>query len=133
MKHALDGTAEDMAKAKGRRIPARLAWQKYFEDHDAFLMPTDFLTAFPHDHQEPMWSRMLKTPEGPRPYYDQCLWAAIAIVTGLPATVAPVGLTPAGLPVGIQIMGPWLEDATPIFVAGALEQAFGFQVPKGFE
>ena len=61
------------------------------------------------------------------------MWASIAIMTGLPATVAPVGLTPSGLPVGIQILGPWLEDATPIYVAGVLEKSFGFQIPKGFE
>jgi hypothetical protein len=35
--------------------------------------------------------------------------------------------------VGIQILGPWLEDATPIFVAGALEKTFGFRVPMEFE
>jgi amidase len=51
----------------------------------------------------------------------------------LPATVAPVSFTPDHFPVGIQILGPWLEDATPIFVAQALEREFGFQVPKGFE
>jgi Asp-tRNA(Asn)/Glu-tRNA(Gln) amidotransferase A subunit family amidase len=31
-----------------------------------------------------------------------------------------VGFTKNNLPVGIQILGPWLEDATPIFVAEAL-------------
>ena len=126
MKHALDATAEDKAKARSRRVPMRLVWQRYFESHDAFLKPTDFLAAFPHDHREPMWSRVLSTPEGPRPCYDQLLWASAAILTGLPATVAPVGLTPAGLPVGIQILGPWLEDATPIYVASVLEKACGW-------
>ena len=96
-------------------------------------MPTHFLPAFPHDHREPQWARTLATPDGPRPYFDQNMWAALPVITGLPATVAPVGHTPKGLPVGIQIMGPWLEDATPIFIAGVLEQAFGFQIPKGFE
>ena len=76
---------------------------------------------------------MLDTPEGKRRYWDQLFWIAFATLTGLPATVAPVGQTPGGLPVGIQIMGPWLEDATPIFVAQCLERVFGFQVPKGFE
>jgi len=133
MQHALDATADDQAKARARRVPMRLAWQRYFEDHDAFLMPTHFMPAFAHDHREPQWTRTLATPEGPRPYFDQNMWASIAIMTGLPATVAPVGLTPSGLPVGIQILGPWLEDATPIYVAGVLEKAFGFQIPKGFE
>lgn len=66
-------------------------------------------------------------------YSDLLFWSSFAIVSGLPATVAPVGLTKSNLPVGIQILGPWLQDATTIFVAHALEQQFGFQVPKGFE
>jgi amidase len=55
-------------------------------------------------------------------------------VTGLPATIAPIGLTDEGLPVGIQIMGPYLEDATPIDIAGKLADIIGeFQPPKGFK
>ncbi len=133
MRHALDATPAEKATLRNRRVPMRLAWQQYFQDHDAFIMPTHFLPAFPHDHREPQWARTLATPDGPRPYFDQNMWAALPVITGLPATVAPVGHTPKGLPVGIQIMGPWLEDATPIFIAGVLEQAFGFQIPKGFE
>ena len=34
--------------------------------------------------------------------------------------------------VGVQILGPWLEDATPVFVAQTLEEESDFQVPKGF-
>jgi amidase len=54
-------------------------------------------------------------------------------MTGLRATAVPIGLTEDGLPVGLQILGPWLEDAAPIFIAQILEEEFGFQVPKGFE
>lgn len=111
----------------------RAAWGQYFKDHDAFLMPVDFLPAFPHDHNPERERRVLQTAEGPRRYDDQLFWSSFANVTGLPTTVAPVGLTKEGLPVGVQILGPWLEDATPIFVAQALEEEFGFRVPKGFE
>jgi len=39
----------------------------------------------------------------------------------------------SGLPVGIQIMGPYLEDATPIDVALKLTQTFGgFALPPGY-
>jgi amidase len=54
-------------------------------------------------------------------------------MAGLPASAVPIGLTKDGLPVGVQILGPWPEDATPIFIAQILEEEFGFQVPKGFE
>jgi len=37
------------------------------------------------------------------------------------------------LPVGVQIVGPYLEDATPIDVAGRLAEVIGgFTPPKGF-
>jgi amidase len=120
-------------EADGTRLQARAAWRDFFRDYDAFLMPVDFVPAFPHDHRPLMFARVLQTKEGPRRYFDQLFWAGPAILTGLPATVAPVGLTNHGLPVGIQILGPWLEDTTAIFVAQALEAEFGFRVPKGFE
>jgi amidase len=41
----------------------------------------------------------------------------------LPATVAPIGRTSDGLPVGIQIVGPYLEDRTTIHFASLLEEA----------
>jgi amidase len=132
-KEALSLTHAKWIEADAHRYAARAAWGHYFKDHDAFLMPVDFVPAFPHDHSPDRERRVLQTPEGPRRYDDQLFWASFAIMTGLPATVAPVGLTKDGLPVGVQILGPWLEDATPIFVAQALEEEFGFHVPKGFE
>ena len=132
-KQALDLTHAKWAEANARRYAARAAWGEYFKDHDAFLMPVDFVPAFPHDHSPERERRVLQTSEGPRRYDDQLFWSSFAIMTGLPATVAPVGFTREGLPVGVQVIGPWLEDATPIFVAQALEEEFGFQVPKGFE
>jgi amidase len=132
-KEAVGGMHAKWAEANAHRYAARAAWGEYFHDHDAFLMPVHFVPAFPHDHSPAITRRVLQTPEGPRRYMDQLFWSSFAIMTGLPATVAPVGLTKGGLPVGVQILGPWLEDATPIFVAQALEKEFGFQVPKGFE
>ena len=43
--------------------------------------------------------------------------------------MAPIGRTEAGLPIGVQIIGPYLEDPTPIQFAQLLEQAFGGFVP----
>jgi amidase len=61
-------------------------------------------------------------------------WADLANVSYLPATVAPIGLTSDGLPVGVQIIGPYLEDRTTIHFAKLIEENFyGFQPPSGFE
>jgi len=115
------------------RMRARAVWQDYFRTHDAFLLPTTFIPAFPHDHSEPMGKRLLNTLEGPRPYLDILFWISFATLTGLPATTAPIGLTKDGLPVGLQIIGPYLEDATPIDLAGILTDVIGgFQPPEGY-
>jgi amidase len=118
---------------EGRRRAARAIWSSYFRTHDAFLMPTAFVPAFPHDHGPNMFDRVLATPAGPRPYLDMVFWVSFALLAGLPATTAPVGRTRGGLPVGIQIVGPYLEDATPIDVAGRLTELHGgFAPPPGF-
>jgi len=80
-----------------------------------------------------MLKRTIATPAGPRPYFDLATWISFATLAGLPATTAPVGLTRDGLPVGIQIVGPYLEDATPIDIAGRLADVVGgFQPPPGY-
>lgn len=116
-----------------RRLGYRAMWQTYFKDVDVFLSPAVFTTAVPHDHSEPQTARQIATSAGPRKYMDIFSWIAHATLTGCPATVAPVGLTPEGLPVDIQIMGPYWEDATPIAFAELLGREIGgFTAPPGY-
>jgi amidase len=126
------GPHKNFIDARSKQMAARATWQEYFHTHDAFLLPTAFVPAFKHDHR-PRKDRVLETPEGSRPYMDLFFWISFATHTGLPATVVPVGLTNEGLPVGMQIIGPYLEDATPIDVAAKMEELLGgFRPPKGF-
>lgn len=110
-----------------RRMAARAAWARYFDDVDVFLCPANFTAAFPHDDGL-FEERTIATPEGERPYQDQPFWIAHASLAGLPAVVAPVGRTPSGLPVGAQIVGPLYEDDTAITFAQLLAGVTG-----GFE
>ena len=55
------------------------------------------------------------------PYFDQSVWAGIATLNGLPATTAPLGHSDDGLPIGVQIVGGYLEDYTTIGFAGLIE------------
>jgi amidase len=117
-----------------QRLAFRDLWQQYFQDVDVFLTPVAFVPAFPHDHSEPRQDRILNTSSGPRSYMDLRQWISIASLTGCPATVAPAGLTPDGLPAGIQIIGPLWEDAAPIRFAELLSMELGgFRRPPGFE
>ena len=55
-------------------------------------------------------------------YPDQLAWPGIATLPGLPATAIPLGLTRPGPAVGVQIVGPWLEDRTPLKLAELIER-----------
>ena len=117
-----------------RRLAYRAQWQAFFNQVDVFLSPVAFTAAFPHDHSEPQDQRTIATSAGPRHYMDMLNWIAPATLTGCPATVAPAGRTSQGLPVGIQIMGPYWEDATPITFADLLaEEVGGFLPPPGYK
>ncbi len=123
----------DWQQQSFRRLGYRAQWQAYFEKVDVFLSPVAFTPAFAHDHSEPQGDRVIATSTGPRRYMDMLNWIAAATLTGCPATAAPVGRTEAGLPVGIQIMGPFWEDATPITFAGLLAREIGgFTAPPGY-
>jgi amidase len=108
-------------------------WAEFFERYDVLLAPVSLTVAFPHDHSEPIIYRRLQVNGKNKPYIDNLSWTAMAVVAGLPATVAPVGLSKSGLPVGVQIIGARYEDRTTIdFAKGLSELVGGFVAPPGF-
>lgn len=116
-----------------KREQLRAKWAAFFTRYDVMLAPVLMRPAFAHDHSTNWHERKLTVNGKERPYMDVLIWAGPAVLCYLPASVAPVGLTGDGLPVGIQIIGPYLEDYTTIAVAGMIEQALGgFIPPKGF-
>jgi amidase len=114
----------DFIEHEHRRMAARAVWSRYFDDIDVFLCPANFTPAFPHDTR-PFEERTISTPEGERPYDNQVFWVSHASLAGLPAAVAPIGKTPAGLPVGAQIIAPLYEDDTATTFAELLADAIG--------
>ncbi len=111
----------------------RLNWARFFTQHDVLLCPVTPTAAIAHDHSLPEGSRVIAVNGEPRSYWDQVAWAGLVGAALLPATVAPVGRTAGGLPVGVQIVGPYLEDRSTIAFAGLLaEVTGGAAVPPGF-
>ncbi len=101
----------------------RRHWARVFEDVDVVIAPAFGTAAFPHT-DEPDWSkRRLLIDNEETAYGAQIAWAGLASFTNLPSTCAPVARTASGLPLGVQIIGPYLEDATTIAVAGMAEEA----------
>jgi amidase len=83
----------------------------------------------------PAWLRHTVEVNGQSvPYELGLAYAAVSTVAGQPATAFPVGLTRAGLPIGLQAIGPYLEDRTPMRFAALLAREWGgFQPPPGYE
>jgi amidase len=109
-------------------------WAAFFEKYDILLAPVSLTVAFPHDHKGTLMTRSLEVNGKEKPMLNNMTWTRIAVVSGLPATVAPVGFSNSGLPVGIQIIGARLEDRTTIAFAKGLSKLIGgFIAPPGYD
>jgi amidase len=63
------------------------------------------------------------------PYRYLGVYPSLATLCGQPATVFPAGKTPSGLPIGLQAVGLYLEDLTPIQFAALMGEAIGGFTP----
>lgn len=125
-------SAHEWMELQDAQLALRRQWESLFERFDVVLTPAFGCVAFPHDLSEDAGARTLTINGRQTPYFAQMAWAGLATVPNLPATVAPMGLGKGGLPIGVQIIGAYLEDRTTIGFAGLMEQAFGgFQRPPG--
>ena len=84
---------------------------------------------FPHDQSGTIAQRRVVVNGVDRPMIDAFVWVGMVGVVYLPSTAVPVGFTAGGLPVGMQIVGPYLEDRTSIFLASRLAEELGGYVP----
>ena len=105
------------------------AWAQLFERVDVLLAPVCVSAAFPHDQSQPLSDRTVRIAGRDRNYLDLILWTTMIGGAELPSTVVPVGRTPDGLPVGIQVIGGHGEDRTTLAVARVLEGLLGGYEP----
>ncbi|MGW4489163.1 amidase [Amycolatopsis sp. NPDC004368] len=115
-----DWFAADLERERHRH-----AWRAVFAEYDVVLCPPSPTPAFPHDHSPDQDRRRILVDGAEHPYGDQLVWAGVATLPGLPATVVPTGLDDTGLPVGAQLIGPMFEDRTPLRLAELLERELG--------
>jgi amidase len=117
------------------RTIIRQKWADFFKKYDVLLCPIVGIAAFHHDHSD-INTRMTLFNEELVSHRDVIApWSLAINLPYIPATVAPIGFTPKGLPVGVQIVGPFLEDYTPIQFAQLLEEEVTgpFRLPDDYE
>jgi amidase len=134
-----EGSAADFMLWHGRREQHRAAWRAFFRDWDILLAPAINVLAYPHI--ERAWpvddsdtTITLPVNGQPQPYLHSLCYPALSNVPGHPATAFPVGISREGLPIGLQAIGPYLEDLTPIrFTALLAREIGGFRKPAGYD
>ena len=108
----------DYIQMKGRKIAFWDSVRPLFETHSLLLTPSLSVAAFPVGRLNPAhW---------PQHAWDWLPWASFTYpfnFTGQPAASVPAGFTPAGLPVGLQIVGRRFADLTVLQASAAFEQA----------
>ncbi len=135
----LEGTAGDYLLWNSRREQHRAAWRAFFREWDVLLAPAINVLAYPHI--ERAWPAdnsdlsLTFTVNGRSvPYLHGLCYPALSTVPGQPATAFPVGLSREGLPIGLQAIGPYLEDLTPIrFTALLAREMGGYRKPSGYD
>ncbi|HTO65758.1 MAG TPA: amidase family protein [Bradyrhizobium sp.] len=109
----------DYIEAGYRRGQARGAFLKLFERVDALVTPTVAITAF--EVGEIGVSSVDGRSVDPHLGWSPFSWPIN--LTGLPAATVPCGFDEEGLPIGLQIIAPWLDEPTVFRIAAAFEQA----------
>ena len=109
-------SAVEFLAASDRRTTLFRAVQGLLERFDVLAMPTTTTPAPRLDTVDPGYPGSY-----PR-------WAAALHpfnLTGHPALSTPAGFTAAGLPVGLQLVGPWFAEQRLLAVSSTLEQSLG--------
>jgi Asp-tRNA(Asn)/Glu-tRNA(Gln) amidotransferase A subunit family amidase len=120
VEEGLSYSLEDYARAATTQTRIYRAFQTFFADCDVLISPTITLSPRP-------WSELYPAEIDGEPTKSYFHWLALAYgvtLAGHPALSLPVGVDEAGLPFGLQIVGPRGGDAIVLSVAAALEAAF---------
>jgi len=94
----------------------------FFEDYDALVLPVSQVAPFPIEYD---WVREIDGHSMEHYVAWQRTCSRIT-VTSHPAISVPAGFTPAGLPVGIQIVGRYRDERRLLSIASAFEAATGY-------
>ena len=110
-------TVKQIGDADKERTALYHRVRQFFEKYDLLLTPTVAVPPFP---QEMIYPKEINGK--PMKSYQEWLYLTYAVtITGLPVISVPCGFTPEGFPVGLQIVGRRLAEATVLKAAAAFE------------
>ena len=109
----------DYVRARNEQGAYSAAFGRFMERYDLFLTPAMEVVAFPHGTTGP--PAIEGQPIGEH-FDDWCHFCYPANLTGAPAISVPMGSAEDGLPVGLQLTGRRLGDATVLRAAAAWER-----------
>jgi amidase len=114
-----------------RRGEVRQRWAEFFGEVDVLLCPVTVVPPFRHVQSDAgsNWSHATLADHGDRRYSDLIGWSALIGSAYLPVTVPPIGRTDDGLPVGIQVIAPYLHDRTALAFARCMAEVLGGYEP----
>lgn len=123
----------DWFRADETRHQMRRTWAEFFQSWDFLICPASSTAATHHDHVSKRWEQTIRIDGNVIPATDQMFWVGFSALAHLPSTVAPLGLSGEGLPIGMQVIGPQGHDLRCIAFAAMLERCYrGFVAPPSF-
>jgi len=125
MGRAIASRFRDVLTATDRRQRQRAAWAQFFGGYDVVLAPVMPTAAFPHDTQRPIEDRRIDVDGTAVSHHAAAAWCCAIGVMLLPVVTLPAGLTQTGLPVGVQLIGPFLSDLRLLRIAELLDAVAG--------
>lgn len=121
----LDVSIMDIARAEHLRAEIWHRWRQLFDRYDVLLTPTVPVEPFPVEQNYPAMinGKPLAT------YIDWVAQTFLVSLAALPAASVPSGLTAAGLPIGLQVVGPRFSEPQLLSVCKFVEQAHPLGLP----
>ncbi|MEM7800272.1 MAG: amidase family protein [Chloroflexota bacterium] len=113
---------EALRAVRRERQALKEACARFFEGYDLLIAPVTSVEAIPHNNKREFYRRQISVDGRQVKYATLYQWISLATTCHLPAVIVPMRQTAAGLPVGVQLIGPEGADQKLIAIAQRLAE-----------